>query len=189
MSNKHNFEWGLIVLDHHEGTFSNHSDDPGGVTNFGISLRFLQSVLEDADQDGFADGDIDRDGDIDADDVRGLSISEAHKLYEKKFWKAGKCDKIKSGMIAVKLFDMAVNMGPSQAWRLMQAAINTLGLNIKVDGKAGPKTLEAVNSLTDRDFMLVTNVRREQDRFYDELIKKRSSLESFRLGWRRRAAF
>jgi len=186
---KSNLEWGLVVLNHHEGTFSDLRNDPGGATNFGISLRFLKTILEDADEDGFADGDIDRDGDIDADDIRDLSLSKAQELYEKKFWKGAKCDKIKSTLISVKLFDMAVNMGPSQAWRLMQAAINTLNDVLVVDGKAGPKTLEAVNSLTDRDFMLVTNVRREQDRFYDGLIRGRPSLEEFRLGWRRRAAF
>lgn len=184
-----NFDWALRVVLHHEGGFVDDPDDPGGATDFGISLRFLQTVLEDSDEDGFADGDIDRDGDIDSDDIRELDLDDVSKLYEKKFWKSAKCDKIKSQLIAVKAFDMAVNMGPKQAWKLIQRACNTLGETLTVDGKVGTKTLASVNSLSDRDFMLVTNIRREQDKFYGSLAAKKPSLAKFLLGWRRRAAF
>lgn len=184
-----NFEWALHVVLHHEGGFVDDRDDPGGATDFGISLRFLKTVLGDADEDGFADGDIDRDGDIDVDDIRELDLDDVAKLYEKMFWKKAKCDKIKSAMIATKVFDMAVNMGQGQAWRIVQRAANTLGSFLTVDGKAGTKTLAAVNSLLDRDFMLVTNIRRGQDKFYESLIVKKPVLAKYRLGWRRRAAF
>jgi lysozyme family protein len=184
-----NFEWALRVVLHHEGGFVDDRDDPGGATDFGISLRFLQTVLEDSDDDGFADGDIDRDGDIDIDDIRSLDLTDVAKLYEKMFWKKAKCDKIISQLIAVKAFDMAVNMGQKQAWLLIQRACNTLGSSLTVDGKAGEKTLSAVNSLAKKDFMLVINIRREQDQFYQRLIAKKPSLAKFQLGWRRRAAF
>lgn len=184
-----NFDWALRVVLHHEGGFTDDAADPGGATDFGISLRFLQTVLEDSDEDGFADGDIDRDGDIDVDDIRSLSLDDVAELYEKKFWKKAKCDKIRSEMLAVKAFDMSVNMGPSQAWKLIQRGCNTLGTSLTIDGKPGPVTLAAVNSLHDKDFMLVTNIRREQDKFYESLIVKKPTLAKFRLGWRRRAAF
>jgi lysozyme family protein len=183
------FDWALACVLHHEGGFVNDPADPGGATDFGISLRFLKTVLEDSDGDGFADGDIDRDGDIDIDDIHALDLSDVAKLYENKFWKKAKCDKIQSEIIATKVFDMAVNMGPGQAWRIAQRGCNTLGNSLTVDGKAGPKTIAAVNSLADRDFMLVTNIRREQDKFYESLIQKKPQLSKFRLGWRRRAAF
>jgi lysozyme family protein len=189
MSATENFKWALKVVLHHEGGFVDDRDDPGGATDFGISLRFLQSVLEDSDGDGFADGDIDRDGDIDIDDIRSLDLDDVEKLYKNKFWKKAKCDKIISQLVAVKVFDMAVNMGPSQAWKLVQRACGTLGKTLTVDGKAGTKTLAAVNSLSKKDFMLVVNIRREQDQFYERLILKKPALAKFRLGWRRRAAF
>lgn len=191
-----NFDWALRCVLHHEGGFVDHSSDPGGATDFGISLRFLQTVIEDSDDDGFADGDLDRDGDIDIDDIRCLDLRNVEKLYREHFWKPSKADKIKSEMTAVKVFDMAVNMGARQAWKLVQRASNltyrttaTPYTPLKDDGKAGPKTLEAINSLTNRDYMLVTNIRREQDRFYEKLIAKKPSLSAFRKGWRRRAAF
>lgn len=174
-----NFDWALQCILHHEGGFVDHKNDPGGATDKGISLRFLRSIGED----------INGDGDIDVDDIRALDDKDVERLYETHFWKPAKCDKIKSSMIATKVFDMAVNMGPGQAWKIVQAACGTLGAVLTVDGKAGPKTIDAVNSLTDRDYMLVTNIRREQDKFYETLIKNKPSLSDFRLGWRRRAAF
>lgn len=173
------FDWALACVLHHEGGFVNNPNDPGGATDFGVSLRFLRSVGED----------IDGDGDIDIDDIHALELDDVEALYEKHFWKPAKCDKIKSEMVAVKVFDMAVNMGAKQAWKLVQRAANTLGESLAVDGKPGPATLASVKSLTDRDFMLVTNIRREQDKFYNSLIQSKPSLAEFRLGWRRRAAF
>ena len=173
------FDWALFCVLHHEGGFVDNPNDPGGATDYGVSLRFLRSVGED----------IDGDGDIDVDDIKALDLDKVEELYEKHFWKPAKCDKIQSEMIAVKVFDMAVNMGSKQAWKLVQRACNTLGYSLTIDGKPGPATLASVKSLTDRDFMLVTNIRREQDRFYNSLIQSKPSLAEFRLGWRRRAAF
>ena len=179
MSKSKSFEWALTCVLHHEGGFVDHASDPGGATNKGISLRFLRGAGED----------IDGDGDIDVDDILALDDDNVSRLYETHFWKPAKCDKIKSQMIATKVFDMAVNMGVGQAWKLVQRACNTLGTQLVEDGKAGPATLAAVDSLTDRDFMLLTNLRREQDKFYASLIANKPSLQAFRLGWRRRAAF
>lgn len=191
-----NFKWALKCVLHHEGGFVDDDADPGGATDYGISLRFLQSVLEDKDNDGFADGDFDRDGDIDIDDIRCMDLRDVEHLYLTKFWKPSKADKIKSCLVSVKVFDMSVNMGVRQAWKLVQRAVNvtnkTTGTNaipLLDDGKAGAKTLAAVDLLTNRDFMVLVNMRHEQDKFYERLIAKKPSLAKFRLGWRRRAAF
>ena len=55
------FSKAITVILKHEGGFSNHSSDPGGATNYGISLRWLKS-------EGLY-GDLDDDGDVDIDDI------------------------------------------------------------------------------------------------------------------------
>src|SRR3972149_6708748 len=64
----------------HEGLLSNDPRDPGGITNFGISLRWLKSI-------GTILGDIDKDGDVDAHDVAAPSRTQAKELYWLKFWR------------------------------------------------------------------------------------------------------
>ena len=60
------------VLSHEGGLLM--TGDPGGATNFGVSLRFLATQGEfDSDGDGVSDYDFDRDGDIDADDIRRMT--------------------------------------------------------------------------------------------------------------------
>jgi len=175
-----NFSWAYVLLAHHEGGFADHSNDPGGMTNYGISLRFLREM-------GI---DIDGDGDVDQDDIRAITPNKSRDIYKEKFWDPAKCDQIRSTMIAAKVFDMAVNMGQKQAYLLVQRAVNALGYKpkLKVDGAVGAKTLEAINSYEREDYALIQKVRDEQFKFYDKIIEKNPDLADFELGWRRRAA-
>lgn len=183
-----NFDWAVENVLHHEGGFNDIVGDSGGATNWGISLRFLQSV-GDLDGDGLPDGDLDGDGDVDIDDIRNASREDAIKLYRDNFWKPNKCDAILSGLISNKVFDMAVNMGSKQAWKIVQRSINKLGGDLVVDGIVGINTIAAVNSFLAKDFELVTVIRERQGNFYETLIERKPILAKFRLGWRRRAAF
>lgn len=174
------YEWAYVVLAHHEGGFVDHSNDPGGATNYGVSLRFLR-------QEGI---DIDGDGDIDADDIRAIDPAKSKAIYKKYFWIPCQCEKIRSTMISTKIFDMAVNMGQRQAYKLVQRAINSLqsSQELVVDGLVGPSTIGAINSLEKEDFELIVHVRTEQAKFYLDLIENKPDLGSFTLGWLRRAA-
>ena len=46
------FEEAIKVILKHEGGYSNDKDDPGGATDYGISLRFLQDHDIDLNGDG-----------------------------------------------------------------------------------------------------------------------------------------
>ena len=174
------YDWAYTVLAHHEGGFVDNSNDPGGVTNFGVSIRFLR-------QNGI---DIDGDGDIDEKDIRAITAEKSKEIYKEYFWNPCRCDSVRSELISTKLFDMAVNMGQKQAYKLVQRAINNLNYSpqLVVDGQVGPATLKAINSFEKTDYELIRAIRVEQADFYDDLILKKPRLREFRLGWQRRAA-
>jgi lysozyme family protein len=176
------FDYAVDCVLHHEGGYVDHKNDPGGATNFGISLRFLQGQ-------NIVDGDFDGDGDVDAADIAAMSREDAKKTYKAAFWIPNKIQDIKSSLIATKVFDMAVNMGGKQAWKLVQRSCTKLGVVLSADGIAGPKTIAGVNSLMSEDYILLREIRKQQMEFYEGLVSKKPKLAVFALGWYRRAAF
>lgn len=166
-----------------EGGFVDHPNDPGGATNMGISIRFLKDLpLEFADIDG--------DGDVDRQDIENMTKEDAVQLYRVKFWDNQPYGKIIDDTIAAKVFDLAVNMGPSRAHTLLQAALNeAFDLNIPTTGKFGPITLQAVNAIKDggEEQKLLTAYSEQAWGFYQRLIQNKPNLAVFRNGWKNRA--
>ena len=189
------FDAALPVILAHEGGFVDNIHDPGGATNFGISLRYLQTV-GDLDDDGFAEGDIDRDGDVDADDIVAMDEQTASVFYKTGFWYPGKYGFIDDQDVATKAFDLGVNMGTKQGARIVQRALMAAGIvSVKDDGLFGPITLDSVNSVDSR--VLLAAIRSEAAGFYRALILRNAALRDrgiqvkdlnvFRRGWLRRA--
>jgi lysozyme family protein len=81
----------------HEGGLTEHPNDPGGLTNYGISQRSYPNV-----------------------DIRNLTVNQAKDIYQRDFW-----DVIGNAHPAIKfqVFDFAVNSGINTAIRKLQAAI------------------------------------------------------------------
>ena len=162
-----------------EGGLVDHAADPGGITNFGISLRFLKD----------AGIDIDHDGDIDADDIRKLTIDSARTVYYDRFWLPNGYGQYPE-QVAIKLFDMAVNMGPSQAHKLLQKALWGHGHKLEIDGKLGPATIQAVQAACFQSASgaeLMPSIRLAQHCFYDGLVAAKPALAVFQKGWINRA--
>ena len=154
-----------------EGGFVNHPSDPGGATNYGVSLRFLKAQ-------GLAVGDTDGDGDIDTDDIRALTPETAADILKRNFWDPLKLDNLPDDL-ALVLYDTAVNMGPGTAKRLAQKA-----LCVEVDGKWGPKTWAAfIRSDSRRIALAVIRLRHGS---YTALVSNNRRLEAFYGGWMRR---
>lgn len=166
-----------------EGGYVNDPDDPGGATKYGISLRYLlaRGEIEAFDYDG--------DGDVDADDVKRLTPADARLIYRERFWNESIAG-IPSEMLAVKVFDFGVNMGPKQATRLLQRAVNdnsAQGSRLVVDGSFGPRTRSAVTEVdVARPWHLVYDLEHHAARFYYGLAEKRRSSRKYLFGWLRR---
>lgn len=164
--------------------------DPGGATNWwGVSLRYLQRAgAIDADDDGWLDGDIDHDGDIDADDIAAMTLDQAVALYHSQWWERYGYGNLVLG-VAGKVFDLAVNMGPGQAHKLLQRAVWAADGEITIadDGVLGAKSIAAVSRYANVPEMLAAPLRSEAAGFYRALIAGKPALSKYRNGWLRRA--
>lgn len=180
-----NFDQAFDIVLGLEGGFVDHGADPGGPTNMGISLRYLLR-RGDLDGDGVLDGDLDGDGDVDIDDIKAVEAADAKALYNSGFWTPNRLYQVPNQAIATKVFDMAVNMGSKQAWRITQRACNRFEeIQLEVDGIVGPKTLDAVNNLASPELLDV--LREQQLAFYERLVNNKPDLAVFMTGWTNRA--
>lgn len=166
-----------------EGGFVDDPDDPGGATNYGVSLRYLLSTGE---IEAF---DYDADGDVDADDIRKMTPQDAQIVYRERFW-FDWMDDFRVEDLAIKVFDLGVNTGPAQAGKFLQRAINEQlpsGHKLIVDGIIGPKTCQIIKSLkVDQALIALWDVEHHAARFYYMLAEKRRASRKYLFGWLRR---
>lgn len=167
-----------------EKGLSDNPADRGGITNLGISLRFLQSI-GDADLDGFADGDINHDGIVNRDDVLAITDPDARKLAYRYFWTAMRCDELPDQLVAGKVFDLAVNMGPGTSALILQRALRACGKPVRQDGHLGPETLAA--AMGAEPFALLVAIRSEAAAVYRMIVANDASQKVMLNGWLSRA--
>lgn len=174
------FDFAVKVILAHEGGYSNDLNDPGGITNYGITLRFLQEN----------NIDLNADGTIDGRDIKMMTCAQAIGIYKKYWWDKYKYDNINDQYNATKVFDMAVNIGPVPAHKITQVAINSflqLQTPITVDGLLGDKTFSTMNCIIPNDLLI--KMRELLTQHYERLIAANHKLETFRKGWMMRAAW
>ena len=159
----------------HEGGWSDNPADPGGATNYGISLRWLKA----------AGWDVDQDGDIDAADIAALTPDGARRIYHAEFWERLNLERVTSGLVARKVLDLFVNMGDRQAVLIIQRAAKAVGAPLDEDGIWGPLTLGSLNSYPSSE--LLAAIRSEAAGFYRLLAAIRPALAVFLRGWLTRA--
>ena len=172
------FQFCFKVILSHEGGLSKDKRDPGGTTNWGISLRYLKSI-------GY---DYNNDGKIDDEDIIGMTVDGAEEIYRKNWWDAFHYDTFNSLDVCAKVFDLAVNMGAYSAHKLLQIAINRLSETpIAVDGILGVQTFGAANSLP--GCKLRNELRLCAEHRYINIIANNPDMEWARRGWMNRAAW
>jgi lysozyme family protein len=99
-----NYETSLARVLKHEGGYSNHPSDPGGPTNFGITIHDYRRYIK-------ANGT--------AADVRAMTLADAAKIYRARYWDALRCDELPAGL-DYAVFDYGVNSGIGRATKVMQ---------------------------------------------------------------------
>jgi lysozyme family protein len=163
------FEYAIDYVLGHEGGLVDHPDDPGKITNRGISIRFLRSV----------------DPGATIDDVIDMTLGRAKQLYLEHFWTPARLDEIRDQLVATKVLDLVVNMGVRGGIRRLQEACNALSASLAVDGRIGPMTINATNHCNPDE--LLEALCRSAEAYYERLIERRPELAVFRRGWTRRA--
>lgn len=162
-----------------EGGLTNDPEDRGGVTNYGVSLRYAR---------GKPEMDLDGDGDIDAHDIELVTPEIAKKLFREDFFDAPGFVALPDAIWA-QMFDIAVNAGAGRAINLLQRTVTVLGFPIDIDNRLGPRTKSASEKAVDQlGASAVNNALVEQRlAFYDRVIENNPSQRVFRKGWRSRA--
>jgi lysozyme family protein len=91
----------------HEGGYSNHPSDPGGPTNFGITIHDYRKYVK---------------PNATAADVRAMPLAEAKAIYRSKYWNAMRCDELPAG-IDYAVFDYGVNSGLQRAGKVLRRVL------------------------------------------------------------------
>jgi len=166
----------MISILEHEGGLSKDKRDPGGITQWGISLRYLKTI-------GY---DINGDGQINEEDIIALPKDGAIKIYRQFWWNKYYYCNFNELKVVEKVFDLAVNMGAFGAHKILQISINNIQENpLKIDGILGVKTLEAANRLDPEK--LRQQLRLSAEIRYNEILEKNPEMEWARKGWMNRA--
>jgi lysozyme family protein len=177
------FDIALTYVLENEGGYSNVSGDSGGETYRGISRNNFPewrgwAILDELQQQGttFYDEEIIKNTDLD------MAVRE---FYYKIFWTANDLNYIKDNEVAKKIMDMCVNMGSREGIELAQRALDDLGISVNEDGKMGPVTYNAINSLDPIAFY--NQLKKRSVEFYQEVVQHHPGDKKFLSDWLERA--
>ena len=159
---KSSYDESLRLLLLHEGGYTNHPSDPGGPTNFGITIHDYRKYVKPG---------------ATAADVKAMTLNEAKSIYRAKYWDAQRCDELPAG-VDHAVFDYGVNSGIGRSGKVLRRCLklpdNTSVVNdavVAVAIHADPKAL-------------VTAICDERLRF----LKALRTWPVFGKGWGRRVA-
>ena len=154
-----NFQKCLEMLLHHEGGFVNHPQDPGGMTNLGVTKAVYDKWIgREATKSEMMD----------------LKPDDVAPIYKKNYWDKVRGDDLPSG-VDWCAFDWAVNSGSGRPAKAIQRAVGATA-----DGAIGPMTLQAV--MNKEPQMIIESVFSQRQKFYESL----RTFETFGRGWTRR---
>jgi lysozyme family protein len=126
----------------HEGSYSNHPDDPGQETMFGVTSRVARAH-------GYTGP------------MNLLPRERAKAIAKSAYWDRIKADQY-DGAIGFQVFDAAYNHGIENAVRFLQRAVG-----VADDGDLGPHTLVAIHRMPVTDVLARFNAERLE--FYTKL--------------------
>jgi lysozyme family protein len=159
---KQNFNESLRRLLKHEGGYTNHPSDPGGATNFGITIHDYRKYINPQGT---------------ASDVRAMNVEEAKSIYRAKYWDVQRCDDLPSG-VDYAIFDYGVNSGVGRSGKVLRRILG-------MPDNTHVITNAVVTAARKRDASeLVRAICDERLAF----LKRLKTWDTFGKGWGRRVA-
>jgi lysozyme family protein len=117
-----------------EGGFVVDPDDPGGATNFGVTIHTMRRLGLDLDGNGITD----------TADVRALTRERAVEIFIEQYYHRTGIARLPEAL-RPSVFDMQVNAG-ANAVRILQRLLREMGHAVDVDGVIGPQTVAAAEA-------------------------------------------
>lgn len=111
-----------------EGGFVDDPNDPGGATNFGVTIHTMRRL-------GL---DLTGDGQVETADVRALTRDQAVQIFLDHYFTRPGISALPE-VLQPSVFDMYVNAG-ANAVRILQRLLVEMGYDLDVDGVIGPQT-------------------------------------------------
>lgn len=144
----------------HEGGYSNHPSDPGGPTNYGITINDYRMYI---DKNGTAES------------VKNMNVEQAKKIYKEKYWDIQNCDLLPAGL-DYAVFDYGVNSGIGRSGKILRGLLGLPTDTHKID----QTVINAANKADTED--LIIKMMDERLRF----LKGLKTWPVFGKGWGRR---
>jgi lysozyme family protein len=145
-----------------EGTkFTDHPDDPGGPTRYGIIQREYDKYRK-------AKG-------LPTKSVNLISEPEYNEIYEKNYWNPVRSEWL-SGPLGLALFDTAVNLGVGGALSRLRAA-----LKLPISGTWSQEISDVIHKADQTEIALIICNLRIKKRY--DRVKQAPSQKVFLKGW------
>jgi lysozyme family protein len=119
---------------HREGGYVNDPDDPGGATNFGVTIHTMRRLGMD----------LDADGDTDAEDVKFLKPEQAIDIFVIHYFERPLIAELPVALHAT-VFDMYINAG-GNAIKILQRLLCQMEHTVVVDVALGPQSIAAAHA-------------------------------------------
>ncbi|SIT76982.1 Predicted Peptidoglycan domain-containing protein [Yoonia rosea] len=120
-----------------EGGYVNDPDDPGGPTNYGVTVHTMRRL-------GL---DLTKDGQIDSSDLRVLTRAHAVSIFVEHYFRGPRIDRLPVPL-QPSVFDMYVNAG-ANAVKILQRLLCDMRIEVTIDGIIGPRTVAAARQAMD----------------------------------------
>lgn len=140
-----NYEKAYAIEKRYEGGNIDHPRDPGGRTSRGVTQRVYSAYRKRKGQP--------------TQDVFRADETEIAEIYRQQYADVVRFDDLPSGIDLV-VFDGAINSGPKQSIKWIQAGLNAMrqpsssSPELVVDGVMGLITLQAIETISDHDALI-----------------------------------